>query len=273
MPDRYAIIGNPVAHSKSPEIHARFARQTGQDIEYTRLFAPLDGFRATVLRFRDAGAKGCNVTLPFKLEAFALCVPSARASEAGAVNTLSFEGDGIAGDNTDGVGLVRDLEHNMDYALAGRRILLMGAGGAAQGVLRPLLERGPAALVVANRTVGRAEQLCANAIACRPGAAAPTACAYERLRGPFDLVVNATSASLDDALPPLPPGLFAAGALAYDMVYGRELTPFLRLAREQGCRVSDGAGMLVEQAAESFLIWRGVRPETAAVIEMLRGGE
>jgi shikimate dehydrogenase len=270
MPDRYAVVGNPVAHSKSPQIHAAFARQTGQDIEYDRLLAPLEGFRDTVLAFRAAGGKGLNVTVPFKLEAFALAdVRTARALDAEAVNTLKFEADRIVGDNTDGVGLLRDVEINLRFPLAGRRILLMGAGGAAQGVLGPLLAARPARLVVANRTVDKALLLAGRAA----GSGAPvSASSYEALAGQaFDLVVNATSASLSDAVPDLPQGVFAPGALAYDMMYGKGLTPFLQRAQEQGAQaLADGLGMLVEQAAESFHIWRGVRPETAPVIAQLR---
>jgi shikimate dehydrogenase len=272
MRDRYAVVGNPVAHSKSPLIHAQFARQTGQDIDYGRLLAPLDGFRAAVLAFRSAGGKGLNVTLPFKLEAFALAqVRSARALDAGAVNTLKFEADSISGDNTDGIGLLRDIEVNLRLPLSGQRILLMGAGGAAQGVLGPLLAAHPARLVIANRTIDRAEQL-ARRVAARRGDTHLRACGFEALAGEaFDLVVNATSASLQDAVPDLPAGVFAPGALAYDMMYGRGHTRFLQQARAQGAaRLADGIGMLVEQAAESFYVWRGVRPDTAPVIELLQ---
>jgi shikimate dehydrogenase len=272
MPDRYAVVGNPVAHSKSPFIHAQFARQTGQDLEYGRVLAPLDGFRATVAQFRAAGGKGLNVTVPFKLEAFALAdVRTARASDAEAVNTLKFEPGSIAGDNTDGIGLMRDIEGNLGFALAGRRILLMGAGGAAQGVLTPLLAARPAQLIIANRTVDRAREL-AKRIATRGGESEITAAGYDELaHRSFDLVVNATSASLQDAVPDLPAGVYASGSLAYDMMYGKGLTPFLQRARAQGAAcLADGIGMLVEQAAESFYVWRGVRPDTAAVIEQLR---
>ena len=272
MTDRYAVVGNPVAHSKSPLIHAAFARQTGQDIAYARLLAPLDGFRDTVVEFRRAGGKGLNVTVPFKLEAFALAdVRTARAQDAEAVNTLKFEADAILGDNTDGVGLMRDIEANLGFPVAGRRILLMGAGGAAQGVAGPLLAGRPAQVVIANRTVDKALQL-AQRIAARAGGRAPSACGFADLAGrSFDLVINATSASLQDAVPDLPQGLFANGALAYDMMYGKGLTPFLERAREQGAALlADGIGMLVEQAAESFHVWRGVRPDTAPVIAQLK---
>jgi shikimate dehydrogenase len=272
MPDRYAVVGNPVAHSKSPLIHAQFARQAGQDMEYGRLLAPLDGFRATALEFRRAGGKGLNVTLPFKLEAFALAdVRTARALDAEAVNTLKFEAGAILGDNTDGVGLLRDIEGNLGFALAGRRILLMGAGGAAQGVLTPLLAGRPAELVIANRTVNKAYVL-AQRLDGRTGNTRVGASGYEVLEGhAFDLVINATSASLQDTLPDLPQGVFGRDSLAYDMMYGKGLTPFLQRAQEQGAqRLADGLGMLVEQAAESFFVWRGVRPDTAPVIAQLR---
>jgi shikimate dehydrogenase len=272
MRDRYAVVGNPVAHSKSPLIHAEFARQTGQDLEYGRLLAPLDGFRATALEFRRAGGKGLNVTLPFKLEAYALAeARTARALDAEAVNTLKFEPGAILGDNTDGVGLLRDIETNLAFPLAGRRILLMGAGGAAQGVLAPLVGVRPLRLVIANRTVDKAQQL-AQRVAAGSGETQVQAAGYAALAGQvFDLVVNATSASLHDAVPALPAGTFAPGALAYDMMYGKGLTPFLQQAQAQGAaRLADGIGMLVEQAAESFFVWRGVRPDTAPVIELLQ---
>jgi shikimate dehydrogenase len=264
MADRYAVIGNPVAHSRSPWIHAQFARATGEDIEYGRIEVPVDGFVRAVEAFRAQGGRGLNVTLPFKGEAFRLCAAtSARATAAQAVNTLVLDRDRPWGDNTDGEGLVRDLAVNLGRTLGGARILLMGAGGAAQGVIGPLAQASGAAIVIANRTVARAQ-----ALAARVHGA--TACGYEALAGrSFDLVVNATSAGLAGELPPLPAGLFAPGALAYEMVYGR-ITPFMAMARAAGAQVCDGLGMLVEQAAESFFVWRGVRPETAAVLAALR---
>jgi shikimate dehydrogenase len=264
MADRYAVIGNPVAHSKSPWIHAQFARATGEDIEYGRIEAPVDGFVRAVEAFRAQGGRGLNVTLPFKGEAFRFCAAaSARATAAQAVNTLVLDRDRPWGDNTDGEGLVRDLAVNLGRKLGGARILLMGAGGAAQGVIGPLAQASGAAIVIANRTLARAQ-----ALAARVRGA--TACSYEALAGrSFDLVVNATSAGLAGELPPLPAGLFAPGALAYEMVYGR-VTPFMAMARAAGAQVCDGLGMLVEQAAESFLVWRGVRPQTAAVLAALR---
>jgi len=269
MTDRYAVIGNPIAHSKSPEIHAAFARQTGQDMRYERILGPLDGFAAAVDAFRAAGGKGLNVTLPFKVEAFAYAGErTARAEAAGAVNTLKFDGDRVLGDNTDGAGLVRDLEVNLGVALEGRRVLLLGAGGAAQGVVLPLLLHGVRQLAIANRTASKAV-----AVADRFAVHGPVrGCGFDALSGQqFDVVINATSASIAGDTPPLPAGIYAAGATAYDMMYGREATPFMRQARERGAkRVSDGLGMLVEQAAESFLLWRGVRPDTATVLRTLR---
>ena len=267
MTDRYAVIGNPVAHSKSPLIHAAFARQTGEDIEYGRLLAPLERFAETVARFRDEGGRGLNVTLPFKEQAYRLAsARSERAVAAEAVNTLRFDAQAIYGDNTDGVGLVRDIRDNLGFALAGRRVLLLGAGGAARGVVAPLLEQHPQSLTLANRTLERALAL------ERFFGGRVRASTYEALRGrQFDLVINATSAGLAGASPPLPAGVCAAGSLAYDMMYGAGPTPFLQAARGAAL-TADGLGMLVEQAAESFLVWRGVRPPTAEVLASLRGG-
>jgi shikimate dehydrogenase len=275
MTDRYAVIGNPVAHSLSPEIHAAFARATGQDIAYTRLLAPLDGFREAVRAFRAAGGRGLNVTVPFKREAWRLAqVRAGYALAAGAVNTLDLGGAEIVGHNTDGIGLVRDLVENLGREIRGRRVLLMGAGGASYGVLEPLARERPAAIVVANRTVERAIALVAHFESLQPLVYERiVARPYAELAGlRFDLVINATSAGLVDELPPLPEGVFAPGALAYEMVYGKT-TPFMRFARERGAEAADGLGMLVEQAAESFRIWRGVRPQTRPVIAMLRERE
>jgi len=271
MTDRYAVIGNPIAHSKSPQIHAVFSRQTLQDMRYEAMLAPVDGFAAAVRAFIAAGGRGMNVTVPFKLEACALAdTRSPRAEAAGAVNTLIFSANGIHGDNTDGAGLVADLTRNLGVSLAGRRILLLGAGGAARGALLPLLEQHPAALHLANRTAEKAQALRA-AFAAQAGACCFEASGFAALAGQsFDLIINATAASLADEAPPLPDGLYAPGSLAYDMVYGRE-TPFLTAARMQGAaRLADGLGMLVEQAAESFFLWRGVRPSTAPVLAELR---
>ena len=267
MPEQYAVIGNPVAHSKSPQIHAAFARQTGQDLAYERLLAPTDGFIATVETFRARGGRGANVTLPFKGEAFGYATAlSPRARAAKAVNTLKFDGAAILGDNTDGAGLVNDLARNLGYAIFGKRALLLGAGGAARGVIRPLLEQQPARLVLANRTPSKAQEL------ARDFGGGIEVAAYAGLAGKqFDLIINATSASLAGALPPLPHGVFAPGALAYDMMYGKAETPFLAFARSEGvAALADGLGMLVEQAAESFFIWRGVRPDSGSVLRHLR---
>ena len=269
MTDRYAVFGHPIAHSKSPQIHAAFARQTGQDMTYSAILAPLDGFAASVARFIATGGRGANVTVPFKEEAFKLASRlSPRAERAGAVNTLSFNADGILGDNTDGAGLVADLTRNLHCALAGKRIMLLGAGGAARGVIEPLLDQQPAALVIANRTVSRAQEL-AELFGHGMNDRGVSACGFDALDAPFDLVVNATAASLAGELPPLSPRVFSANTLAYDMMYGRD-TPFLCFARAQGAATADGLGMLVEQAAEAFYLWRSVRPDTAPVIASLR---
>ena len=270
MTDTYAVIGNPVAHSKSPLIHAEFARQTGHDISYSALHAELADFEAAVARFGEAGGRGLNVTVPFKHRAYALCSRrSEGAAEARAVNTLSFESGAIRGDNTDGIGFVRDLTVNLNFRLRGVRVLLMGAGGAAYGVCGPILREEPQVLVVANRTKPRAVELAAHFASLIPEAPVSGVAYEETIGRAFDLVINATSTGLSDAMPALPPTAFAPGALAYEMVYGRA-TPFLELAARSGARTADGLGMLVEQAAESFFIWRGVRPGTAPVIELLR---
>jgi shikimate dehydrogenase len=267
MTDRYAVIGNPIAHSKSPKIHKMFAEQTGQDISYEAILAPLDGFVATVERLRKEGFNGCNVTVPFKFEALQLSTwLNGRAQSAQAVNTLKFEDGAIRGFNTDGFGLERDITKNLGVEIAGKHVLLLGAGGAAHGVAQPLFDIN-ANLAIANRTVEKAQRM-TEAFDNRHKT---TVYSYEKLEGQrFDLVVNATSSGLSNEMPDIPPTIFAPGALAYDMMYGRE-TPFMKFAREHGAAlVSDGLGMLVEQAAESFFIWRGVRPETAPVIAALR---
>ena len=272
MTDHYAVVGNPVAHSVSPAIHAEFARQTGQDLDYVRLLAPRDDFKSTVLKFRDGGGKGVNVTLPFKHEAWNLVtVHAGDALAAGAVNTIDFRNGRIIGHNTDGIGLVTDLEQNLKFPIRNTRVLLMGAGGATYGVMQPILNARPELLVVANRTPGKAIALVAHfqkfAKLARRGMLAQP---YQRLgESQFDLVINATSAGLSGEMPGLPSGIFATGALAYDMVYGKH-TPFMKFAAAQEARAADGLGMLVEQAAESFSIWRGVRPETAPVIALLK---
>ena len=273
VPDRYAVIGHPVAHSRSPAIHAMFARQTGQSIDYGRLPAPPDGFAATVDAFRREGGRGLNVTLPFKAEAFALADDhSARARAAGAVNTLVFDGSRVFGDNTDGAGLLRDVAR-LGLDCGGARVLLLGAGGAARGVLHPLLDAGAQRIVIANRTADRAQALVgafgdARLSGCGLDAVAPGgALAGER----FELLVNATSSGLADEAPLIASALLAQLRLAYDMVYAARPTAFVRAAAQAGCgRAVDGLGMLVEQAAESFFVWRGVRPDTAPVHAALR---
>lgn len=273
MTDRYAVIGNPVEHSKSPQIHAEFAKQTGQDISYERLLAPLDAFAATVRQFFSEGGKGLNVTVPFKREAWDMIDAHAGdALDAEAVNTIKSEGGKLVGHNTDGIGLVTDIKKNLGFEIAGKRVLLLGTGGAAYGVMFPLL-RESRTLTLAYRTLEKAQRL-VKTVENHQGVtvAGLEAKPYDGLAGEqFDIVINATSAGLSGEMPPLPPGIFAPGALAYDMVYGRD-TPFLAFARKEGAtRAVDGLGMLVEQAAESFYIWRGVRPRTAPVIALLRG--
>jgi shikimate dehydrogenase len=271
--DQYAVIGNPVAHSKSPFIHTRFAEQTGEALDYMHRLAPLDGFVASVRAFIEAGGRGLNVTVPFKLDAHALAdTLSPRAAAAGAVNTLRFDADGIHGDNTDGVGLVRDIETNLGVPLAGARILLLGAGGAARGVVLPLLERAPLSLSIVNRTASKAEQLAgqfaqaAHDAGCVLAGGGPETVEH----APYDVIVNATAGSLDAALPDCDPAAFGAATLAYDMMYGAQPTVFMQHATALGARAADGLGMLVEQAAESFLVWRGVRPDGAPVLAALR---
>jgi len=265
--DRYVVIGQPVAHSKSPEIHARFAAQTGQQLSYARVAAPLDGFARTVRDFMRDGGKGANVTVPFKLEALQLATSvSPRAAAAGAANTLMFDGERIFADNTDGVGLVADIVRNAGVVMARKNVLLLGAGGAARGVILPLLEQAPARIVVANRTIARALEL-ERRFAAQGLIAASD---FASLSMPFDVIINATSASLEQQVLPLPAAVFGAGTFCYDMMYGPQPTVFMQLASRHGARARDGLGMLVEQAAESFFLWRGVRPATAPVLAELR---
>lgn len=271
--DRYAVIGNPVAHSRSPAIHAAFARATGQDLVYERLLCPMDGFEAAVRRFAAEGGRGCNVTVPFKFETLALATRcSERARRAGAGNVLRFDAqDGWYADNTDGVGLVRDIEANAGFPIAGRRVLLVGAGGAGAGVLGPLLQRRPALIVVANRTAEKARALVASHAAwAREHGAALDAVPLEAPGCAYDLVLNASATSLQGQASPVPASVLAPGALAVDLMYGPASEPFLAWARAAGAVARDGLGMLVEQAAEAFFLWRGVRPATAPVLQMLR---
>jgi shikimate dehydrogenase len=272
MSDQYAVVGNPIGHTKSPLIHGAFAQETGQDMTYVAIEGPLDpaeAFADTVRRFIDEGGKGMNVTAPFKLQAFAMADErSERAALAGAVNAMKFENGRVIAENFDGVGLVRDIEVNLHQPMAGKRVLILGAGGAVRGALLPFLGARPAELVVANRHADKAKALVEQVAA----GGSLTACGYAELEsmGPFDLVVNATSASLTGQLPPVPPSVFEARGTAYELAYGKGLTPFLRLARNAGVQgIADGVGMLVEQAAEAFAWWRGVRPQTRAVIDRL----
>ena len=268
--DKYCVFGNPIAHSKSPDIHAAYALQTGQQLTYEKRLAPLDGFAAAVRGFIAEGGKGANVTVPFKLEAHKLCgALTMRAQAAGAVNTLLFTEDGTIGDNTDGAGLVNDILGNAGVAVTGKRVLLLGAGGAARGVVLPLLEHHPAQLTIANRTVATAEALVAQ-FAALSGGSALSACGYTEPQGRYDIVINATSASLSAELPPVPAAVFGPSTLALDMMYGKEPTVFMQFAAEHGAIVRDGLGMLVEQAAEAFLAWRGVRPQTTELLAYLR---
>ncbi len=272
MTDFYAVIGNPIEHSKSPVIHHAFAQLTHQDIQYERVLAPLDDFAHTVHGLIAQGFKGANVTVPFKLEAFAMANRlTERAQDAGAVNTLIFDAQGIIGDNTDGIGLVRDITKNIGVSFSGRRVLLIGAGGASEGVLHPILAAQPELLIITNRTLDKALNM-VKRVEARGELlyVSVSAYAFDDLHGQqFDIVINATSAGLSDSQLPLPSGIFASNALAYDMMYGR-ITPFMTFAKQQGAIVFDGLGMLIEQAAEAFFVWRGVHPPTAPVIEMFK---
>jgi len=270
--DRYAVIGNPVEHSRSPFIHAQFALATGQVMSYARLACPMDGFEAAVLRFAQGSARGCNVTVPFKFQAPRLAARiTERATLAGAANTLRFDAEGWLADNTDGVGLVRDIEANARVPLAGLRVLLIGAGGAAAGALGPLLGARPACLVVANRTLARAETLVARhaALASQQDATL-LATTLEACGEGFDVVINASASSLERAAIPVAPDVLRPGTLALDMMYGPAAQPFVAWASSHGACARDGLGMLVEQAAEAFFLWRGVHPQTAPVLAALR---
>jgi shikimate dehydrogenase len=268
MTDKYCVIGNPIAHSKSPEIHPIYARQTGQDLVYERCLAPLDGFADTVQRLVAEGYRGANVTLPFKIEAARVCTRlEERARAAGAVNTLIFENGEIVGDNTDGPGLVADITRNAGVSIAGKRVLLLGAGGAARGALLPFIQQGPREIVIANRTVATAAALAQDF--ARYGVPI-RATGFDGIDGSFDIVVNGTSSSLAGELPPVPAGAFGPDTLALDMMYGNQPTVFMAFARDHGATVRDGLGMLIEQAAEAFAIWRGLRPDTAEVFRKMR---
>ena len=270
--DRYAVIGNPVEHSRSPFIHTQFALATGQELTYTRLPCPADGFEQAVRSFADSGGRGCNVTVPFKFDAQRLAARCTdRAALAGAANTLRFDAEGWLADNTDGIGLVRDIERNAGVTLAGRRLLLIGAGGAAAGALGPLLQAHPLALTVANRTPLRAQALVRrHALLAAAHGVTLRAAALEDCGPAFDVVVNASASSLAQAGVPVAASVLAPGSLALDMMYGPAARPFLAWAEAHGARARDGLGMLVEQAAQSFWLWRGVMPETAPVLAALR---
>jgi len=269
MTDQYAVYGNPINHSKSPTIHRKFAEQTGQDLHYAKQLVAEDEFVKTAQAFFAQGGKGLNVTVPFKIEAFQFAQQlTARAQRAGAVNTLAVQANGtILGDNTDGIGMVHDM-HNLGWELAGKRILILGAGGAVRGILQPVLAEQPAQVVIANRTVSKAEELAIHFhdlgdIQAR---------SFEQLAGErFDMVVNGTSASLNGDLPPLLDGLLNPNACCYDLMYGAEPTVFLKWAEQQhAAKMADGLGMLVGQAAEAFYLWRQIRPEVVPVIMSLR---
>jgi shikimate dehydrogenase len=271
---RYAVVGNPVAHSQSPFIHAAFATQTGEPVAYERVLCPLDGFAAALRAFAAGGASGCNVTMPFKFEAFGLVArTTARARLAGACNTIRFDADGWLGDNTDGAGLVRDIERNAGVALRGARVLLIGAGGGAAGALGPLMASGASEVVVANRSVDRAVALVARHRSDRDAATSSARLAAASLDScgeGFDVVVNASASSVAGAPVPVAPAVLRPGSLALDMMYGPAAAGFVRWAEAHGAIGRDGLGMLVEQAAEAFALWRGVAPETAPVLSALR---
>jgi shikimate dehydrogenase len=267
--DRYAVFGSPINHSKSPRIHRLFAEQTGQSLSYEAQEVPAESFEAAVRAFFAAGGKGLNCTVPLKELAFRFATrKTGRAERSKAVNTLALQGDGsILGDNTDGCGLVRDLLNNHQLTLAGKRILILGAGGASRGIIGPVLEKAPTRLLIANRTAEKAVQIAGEF----KDLGDITGCGFESLAGQqFDLILNATSASLSGRMPPLPERLLANQGSCYDLAYGNEPTAFVRWGIAQGAQKSlDGLGMLVEQAAEAFCIWRGVRPQTRPVIDLL----
>ena len=269
MTDLYAVFGNPINHSKSPHIHRHFAEQTGQDMHYTKQLVNEGEFEQATQEFFAQGGKGLNITVPFKLNAYEFAQKrTARAERAGAVNTLARLSDGtILGDNTDGIGMVHDM-HNLGWELEGKRILIVGAGGAVRGILQPLLEEKPALVVIANRTFSKAEELAKNF----HDLGDVQARTFEQLGGEiFDIVINGTSASLQGELPPLPDKLLAEKACCYDMMYGAEPTIFLQWAKNNGAaQIADGLGMLIGQAAEAFYLWRQIRPEVVPVITALR---
>ena len=271
MKDQYAVFGNPIAQSKSPVIHHMFAAQTKQILEYRAYLVEIDGFNEAAQDFLAAGGLGLNITVPFKVDAFKFSQQvSPAATLAGAVNTLSFRNDTIVGDNTDGVGMVRDIVEGCGWELKGKRVLMLGAGGAAAGVLHPLLQERPATLVIANRTLAKAQHLLEKASSSN-SVSELCATTLEELNTPFDVIINASSAGLAGEPPQISEAVIQPATFCYDMVYGPQQTPFLKWAQKHGAsELSDGLGMLVEQAAESFYIWRGVRPKTSAVLQTLR---
>lgn len=269
MTDLYAVMGNPIGHSKSPQIHTAFAKITDQDLLYSAILVPLDGFEEAVDDFFRRGGKGLNITVPFKENAWRYADAfSPRAERAQAVNTLIRREDGsVLADNTDGVGMVRDIVVNQQVAIEGKRVLILGAGGAVRGILQPVLEQKPASITIANRTVSKAEQLAADF----SDLGAVKACGFEQAKGPFDLIINGTSASLAGELPPIPASCITAQTVSYDMMYGAETTVFNQWTLDNGAaKVIDGLGMLVEQAAEAFRLWRDVRPTTNGVMAAIR---
>ncbi|MCU7834754.1 MAG: shikimate dehydrogenase [gamma proteobacterium symbiont of Taylorina sp.] len=280
QPDRYAVMGNPINHSKSPQIHTAFALQTHQNIEYTAIHVDVGGFAQAVAHFQGHGGKGLNVTVPFKLDAWKLSnTLSDQAKRAGAVNTLILESNGsIHGDNTDGIGLVNDIIEHLGWSITQQRVLILGAGGASRGVIGPLLDKNPAALFIANRTASKAKQLAADFSAIDENHQSEhsnieiNAGGYNDLTGQtFDLIINATAASLQGEVPPLPEGLLNSSCYCYDMMYSKQATAFMLYAKQQGVvHIADGLGMLVGQAAESFNLWRNVKPEVANVIQTIR---
>ncbi|SHF33221.1 shikimate dehydrogenase [Microbulbifer donghaiensis] len=268
MTDQYAVVGNPIAHSLSPQIHGAFAAQTGEDIHYGKHLVEKDRFADFAREFFSGGGRGLNVTAPFKLDACRFADQlTERARAAGAVNTLAKQGDGsVLGDNTDGAGLVADIRDNLGWEIRGNKILLLGAGGAVRGALLSILQEGPQVIHIANRTAQKAQQLAQDF----SGYGRITASGLDAVPAGFDLVINASAASLSGELPPLSPRSLAQGCRTYDMVYGAEPTPFMRWAEQLGAETADGLGMLVGQAAEAFYLWRGVRPAVAPVLDMLR---
>lgn len=272
MTDRYAIIGNPITQAKSPALQMAFAKQCQQDMDYGAILGELDGFVAAVRAFQKNGGKGMNITMPFKLEAYALADElTPRGQAAGAINMFTFRADGsILGDNTDGFGIVRDITHNLGRKLTGQRVLLLGAGGAVRGTLLPLFAEQPSEIFIANRTASKAVELAAE-FKAQAGAITLTGGGFADIQGRFDVVINGSASSMTGDVPPLPAGVWDAQSLAYDMAYKKEPTAFVRAALAAGVgQAADGQGMVVEQGAECFYLWRGIRPETASVIASLR---